>query len=148
MKKQGFPGGSAIKDLPANACQCGRHRFDPWVGKIPWRRKWLPTPVFLPEKCCRQRSLMGYSPLGHKGLDTTWQLHNEEEKNIWLIFHLLELPCSLYQQIFQEIHLFKIKTFCLCHLGLFSHWKYVVCEYVCVCVCCGGGGNSPNKISQ
>ena len=32
------------------ACQCRRHRFDPWVRKIPWRRKWQPTPVFLPGK--------------------------------------------------------------------------------------------------
>ena len=39
-----FPGGSVLKNLPG---QCRRHRFDPWVGKIPWRRKWQPTPVFL-----------------------------------------------------------------------------------------------------
>ena len=42
-------------------CQCGRHRFYPWVGKIPWRRKWLPTPVFSPGKSHRQRSLADYS---------------------------------------------------------------------------------------
>ena len=43
-----------------SACQCRRHRrhgFDPWVGKIPWRRKWQPTPVFLPGKAYGQRSL-------------------------------------------------------------------------------------------
>ena len=39
---------------------------DPWLGKIPWRRKWQPTPVFLPGKSCGQRSLAGYSPRGHK----------------------------------------------------------------------------------
>jgi len=33
-----------------SACQCRRCGFDPWVGKIPWRRKWQPTPVFLPGK--------------------------------------------------------------------------------------------------
>ena len=49
--------------------QCGRPRFDPWVRKIPWRRKWLPTPVFLPGKFHRQRSLVGYSPWGHKESD-------------------------------------------------------------------------------
>ena len=46
-------------------CQCRRHRrceFDAWVGKIPWRRKWQPTSVFLPGKSDGQRSLMGYSP--------------------------------------------------------------------------------------
>ena len=36
--------------------QCGRHGFDPWVGKIPWRRKWQPTPVFWPGKSHRQRA--------------------------------------------------------------------------------------------
>ena len=48
-----------------SACQCGRcrrHGFDPWVRKIPWRRKWQPTPVFLPRKFHGQRSLVGYSP--------------------------------------------------------------------------------------
>ena len=46
-------------------CQCRRCRrlgFNPWVGKISWRRKWPPIPVFLPEKSHGQRSLVGYSP--------------------------------------------------------------------------------------
>ena len=42
--------------------QCGRPGFDPWVRKIPWRRKWQPTPVFLPGESHGRRSLMGYSP--------------------------------------------------------------------------------------
>ena len=46
----------------------------PWVGKIPWRRKWLPTPLFLPGEFHGQRSLAGYSPWDHKELDTTEQL--------------------------------------------------------------------------
>ena len=50
------------KNLPANA---GDLRFHPWVGKIPWRRQWQPTPVFLPGKFHGQRSLVGYSPWGH-----------------------------------------------------------------------------------
>ena len=45
-----------------SACQCRRCRFNPWVGEIPWRRKWQPTPVFLPGKYQGQRSLVGYSP--------------------------------------------------------------------------------------
>ena len=45
--------------------------FDPWVGKIPWRRKWQPTPVLLPEKSHGQRSLVGYIPWGRKESDTT-----------------------------------------------------------------------------
>ena len=45
--------------------------FDPWVGKIPWRRKWPPTPVFLLGESNGWRSLVGYSPWGHKESDTT-----------------------------------------------------------------------------
>ena len=48
-------------------CQCRRHKrcgFHPWVWKILWRREWLPTPIFLPGKSHRQRSLVGYSPWG------------------------------------------------------------------------------------
>ena len=56
------------------ACQYKRRRrcrFNPWIGKIPWRRKWQPNPVFLPRKFHWQRSLAGYSPQGCKELDTT-----------------------------------------------------------------------------
>jgi len=48
---------------------------DPWVRKIPWRRKWQPTPVLLPGKSYGRRSLVGYSPWGHKELDTTDGFH-------------------------------------------------------------------------
>ena len=48
------------------ACQCRRCRFYPWVRKIPWRREWEPTSVFLPRKSHGQRSLAGYSPGGCK----------------------------------------------------------------------------------
>ena len=55
--------------------QCRRPGFDPWVGKIPWRRKWQPTPVLWPGKFHGWRSLEGYCPWGCKELDTTEQLH-------------------------------------------------------------------------
>jgi len=45
--------------------------FNPWIGKMPWRREWLPTPVFLPGEFHGQRSLAGYSPWGRKELDMT-----------------------------------------------------------------------------
>ena len=54
--------------------QCRRPRFNHWVGKIPWKRERLPTLVFLPGEFHRQRSLVGYSPWGHKELDITEQL--------------------------------------------------------------------------
>ena len=52
-------------------CQCRRPRFVPWVGNIPWRRKWHSTPVDLPGKFHGQRSLAGYTPWGCKQSDTT-----------------------------------------------------------------------------
>ena len=54
--------------------QGGRPRFDPWVGKISWSRKWQPTPVLLPGTFYGRRSLVGYSPWGRKELDTTERL--------------------------------------------------------------------------
>ena len=51
-----------------SACQCRRCRFNPWVRKIPWRRKWQPIPGSLPGKSHGQRSLTGYSPWGCKRL--------------------------------------------------------------------------------
>ena len=65
-KLPGFPHGSVVKNPPAK-----QETFDPWVGKIPWRREWQPTPVFLPEKSHGQRILAGYSPWGHQELDRT-----------------------------------------------------------------------------
>ena len=61
-----FSGGSDGKEA---ICQCNRlkgHRFSPWVGKIPWRREWQPTPVFLIREFQGQRSLVGYSLWSHK----------------------------------------------------------------------------------
>ena len=66
----GFPGGS---DGKVSACNAGDIALI--SKKIPWRRKWQPTPVFLPGKSHGQRSLTGYSPWGLKELDMTEQLH-------------------------------------------------------------------------
>ena len=57
-----------------STCQCSRLKrpgFDPWVGTSLWSRKWQPTPVFLRGKSHGQRSLVVYSPWGHKEPDTT-----------------------------------------------------------------------------
>ena len=58
-----------------SACRGRRCWFNPGVGKIPWRWKWQPTPVFLPGKSHGQRSLAGYWPWGHKEPDTTKYEH-------------------------------------------------------------------------
>ena len=70
-----FPSGSEVKN-PLTI-------FDPWVGKIPWRRKWQPTPVFLPGKSCGQRSLAGYSLQGNTELDMTEQVNIAQHMQIY-----------------------------------------------------------------
>ena len=60
-----FPGGIVVKNPPANAGDM-RLGFDSWAGKIPWKRNWQPTPVFLPEKFRGRRTLMGYNLCSHK----------------------------------------------------------------------------------
>ena len=72
VNEKGFPGGSEVK---ASASNVGDLGSIPGFGKIPWRRKWQPTPVFLPGESPGRRSLVGYSPWGHKESDTTEPLH-------------------------------------------------------------------------
>ena len=59
-----------VKILPAKK----ETQFSPKVWKIPWRRLWLPTPVFLPGEFYGQRSMVGYSPWDHKESDMTKQV--------------------------------------------------------------------------
>ena len=59
------PFGSKEMELVGDQCKrCKRHSFDPWVGKVPWRRAWQPTPVFLLGKSHRWRRLADYSLWG------------------------------------------------------------------------------------
>ena len=90
--------------------QCGRPGFDSCVGKIPWRRKWLPTPVILPGESHGQRNLKGYSPWGHTESDTTerltlhfhWSTKDLEEG--WATPILLEAPELLsHVQLFYDL---------------------------------------------
>ena len=71
----GFPDGAHGKESTCQCRRCKRHGFDPWVGKIPWSKKWQPTPVFLPGKFHWQRSLAGYCLRRHKELDMTARLN-------------------------------------------------------------------------
>ena len=71
-----FPGGTGGK-VPA--CQCRRRKtcgFDPRVRKIPWKKAWQPTPIFLPGESHGQRSLEVYGPWGCKSLDTTEEIQH------------------------------------------------------------------------
>ena len=65
---------SLVAQLVNSLLQCGWPGFDPGVGKIPWRRKWQPSPEFLPGEFHGQRILVGYSPWGHKESDMTERL--------------------------------------------------------------------------
>ena len=65
---------SLVTQLVGNLPACRSPRFIPWARRIPWRREWQPTPVFLPGEFHTQRSLVGYSPWGHKESETTEQL--------------------------------------------------------------------------
>ena len=60
-----FIGGSVVKESACQFRRLKRYEFDPWVGMIPWHRKWQPFPVFLPLKFHWTEKLMGYSP-SHK----------------------------------------------------------------------------------
>ena len=66
-KKMGLPRWRSVKVLNWQCRRCKRREFYPLqLGRSPWRRKWQPTPVFLPGKFFRQRSLVGYSPGSHE----------------------------------------------------------------------------------
>ena len=105
-----------------STCQCTIHRrfrFDPWVGKSPWRRKWQPTLVFLPGESHGQRSLAVYSPWGHKWVRQDWATKQQQHEQ--------------YGQIEQSnkessvfLFLSTISSFTAC-----KHTHTYVCAYVC-----------------
>ena len=74
-----------IKNLPAML----ETHFDPWVGKIPWRSKWQPTPVFWPIESHGQRSLVGYIPWGYKELDLTERVTHTHTNLVIILVELL-----------------------------------------------------------
>ena len=88
-----------VKNLHANAGEAREHGFNPWVCKIPWRRKQQSTPVFLPGKFHGQRNLVGCSPWGHKEQDMTGQLNTHTHTHT---HHTIPLTCAT--QRYLEIH--------------------------------------------
>ena len=111
-------------------CQCRRHRrhgFDPWVGKISWRRKWQPMPVFLPENFYGQRSLAGYSPWSHKEPDMTMLTCSVMRTYIYISFPLpppSSFPCSSRPLFFPPLcRLISVSCGCnskCCHQLVFT----------------------------
>ena len=98
------------------------HSTETLVGKIHWRRKWQPIPVFLPGKFHGQRSLAGYSPWGHRESDTPERLHRHTQcaYPVWRTyarersFHIL--PGALYAKLCVYIHVCKrvCVSMCMC----------------------------------
>ena len=102
-----------VKSLPA----MWETRFDPWVGKIPWRRKWQPTPVFLLGKSHGQRSLAGDSPWGYKESDTTEWLQCTA---VWLVIHLLKY---IFTDLILQMMKLKLRSSNLSKFTCISHVK-------------------------
>ena len=71
----GLPKWLSAKESACQGRRCRRPGFDPWVGNIPWRKKWQPTPGVLPGESRGQRSLAGDSPWGRTESDTTERLN-------------------------------------------------------------------------
>ena len=101
--------------------QSRRCKFSPWVGKIPWRRKWLPTPMFLPGEFHGQRSLVGYSPRGHKRIEhnslTKEQKHCIQQnlsnlrilRDVLILDHLVD-PKGNHTKLMRGTSSFEIDT--------------------------------------
>ena len=89
------PGGAEVKSV---CLQCGRPVFNPWVGNIPWRRKWQPTPVLLLGKSHGRKSLVGYSPWVTKSW--TWLSEftslNRKHRKLSIFNFLLHMKDLLY----------------------------------------------------
>ena len=103
MALQFFPGGSDRKEP---ACRCRGPRFNPRVREIPWRREWLPPPVFLPGEFHRQRTLAGYSPRGHKDSDTTGRLTLSLSLHAMIMKSFLQFQQSL---VLPNMNCFRIQ---------------------------------------
>ena len=126
----GFPRWLSVKEA---ACQCRRHRrcgFSPWVGKIPWKRKWQPTPVFFPGEFHGQRSLVGYSPWVPKDSDTTeWLTHSFipspeiSVTTVPVLRLIIQIPFHCIINLLIRLQIFNL---CFWIYDLPSLWRYTV----------------------
>ena len=98
MHLSGFPWWLSGKEP---ACQCKRCGFDPWVGKIPQRRKWPPTLVFWPGKS--QRSLAGYSSYGRKSIGHNFATKPQQRIHLLMISRNEKNYCDLRVHVFGEV---------------------------------------------
>ena len=107
----GFPGGTSGKGL---TCQCKRHKrqwFDPWVRKIPWRRAWQTTPVFLPEESPQTKEPGGLQVHGMAESDTTERL-STAQPILGLFTKHRELYLLSIEKPLNESVLFILSPYC------------------------------------
>ena len=110
----GFPGDTRGKESTCQSRKCERRGFDPWVGRIPWRRAWQPTPVFLPGESHEQRNLVGSTV--HRLLKSQTQLK-------WLSTQHVSLQYVFYQAFFSDVReKFKKNSFYWMTSMTFVHW--------------------------
>ena len=113
----GFPRWCSGKESACRCRKCKRRGFSPWMGKIPWNRKWQPNPVFLPGKFHGQRSLVGYSPWGAKR-QTQWA---HMQTQYAFMFHspvpytqAVPLACHIFPPPLHGKSIFKVQVKCHC----------------------------------
>ena len=123
-----FPGGASDKE---STCPCRtrkKHRFNLWVAKIPWRRKWQPTQVFLPGKSHGQWSLAGYSPWGHKSkikqrlnhYHLTWLNFGREDFIYTYTYIYIYTHAHIYMSLYTIIYIIIIYMCVYIHIYIFK----------------------------
>ena len=123
----GFTGGTSGKEPTCQGRRCRKWGIDPWVGKIPCRRAWQPTPLFLPRESHGQRSLVGYGPYGCK--------------ESYTLSDWTEAPCTVVYKVkvqtttvSKKLHILIKKCFLLknanCHLKMQCNIMRSACIYV------------------
>ena len=122
-----------MEQCKESACQCRgckRWRFDTWIGKIPWSRKWQFTPVFLPGKSHRQRSLAGYSSWGCKESDTSEReralMPTHACMHVHTHTHTHTHTHSIWEQSYPNLGKFSTILFTLVSMLLSTVWFYAI----------------------
>ena len=126
--RKGFPGDSSGKEPTCQCKRLKRHGFDPWVGKIPWRRKWQSIPVFLPGESHGQRSLVSHSPwdleesdmteatcmhacLSRPSTDWKFLLYQSCIECCGVLLHMIHIPTQCGRHSYPRSPLLKLRTF-------------------------------------
>ena len=99
-----FPGGISGKEP---ACQCRRQL----VRKIPWRRAWTATPVFLPRESHGQRSLVGYSPYSCKELNTTQAIYTHTHTHTHIYMCIYNMYIHMFTHIYMYVYMCKLSVY-------------------------------------